>query len=61
MYVRMLIGRYAGEVRDVVAEQALGLIASGLATNASQEGEILPPEVQAESVQDKSKGKGKKK
>lgn len=37
MYVRMRVGRYAGEVRDVAAEQAHALIKAGLAADERDE------------------------
>lgn len=37
MFVRLKIGRYAGEVRDIAAEQARILVAKGLAIDIRDE------------------------
>lgn len=62
MYVRFLIGGYAGEIRDVAAEQARGLIARGEAVDASRDGEAIVPQAEAQPpVAEKPKAKSKKK
>jgi endonuclease YncB( thermonuclease family) len=53
MEVRLKIGRYAGDVRDIRADVARALIANGSATDIRSETGALPaaearPEIQAQ-------------